>query len=433
MANWGKHLWRLPDGETTRRDDELDPEKLRSEIEPWLSAMFQSEHLSLLLGNGFTTGVAAALGVSPISMAAPAFSAVHADKVAAAATVSAKAIGRGAPNVEDYLRTANQLRAGLAILGDKHTAAWSGEIAGVLKSLIQGILEAEAGIHTALRRIDRGEPQTKGEEDVLSPFLLSFASRSSSRERLSIFTTNYDRLVEQGCEREGLRVLDRFVGLLEPTFRSSRLEVDVHYNPPGIRGEPRFLEGVVKLTKLHGSVDWIFDRQRVRRVGLPFGGPHTHPAIPAQVEDHLVVFPMSGKDVETSEFPYSELFRDFSAAICRPNSVLVTYGYGFGDTHINTALQDMLTIPSTHLVIISYDTASDRIVRFVDTVGHSAQVSLLIGPTLADIKVLTRYLLPKPAIDRITSRRAELLRGRLTGPPRETGAPPAPPGGGGEA
>ncbi len=41
-----------------------------------------------------------------------------------------------------------------------------------------------------------------------------------------------------------------------PIFRSSRLNIDMHYNPPGIRGEPRYLEGVARFTKLHGSIDW---------------------------------------------------------------------------------------------------------------------------------------------------------------------------------
>ncbi len=73
---------------------------------------------------------------------------------------------------------------------------------------------------------------------------MSFASRVGTRERLEIFTTNYDRLIEAGSELAGLRLLDRFVGCLTPPiFRSSRLNIDMHYNPPGIRGEPRYLEG----------------------------------------------------------------------------------------------------------------------------------------------------------------------------------------------
>ena len=93
--------------------------------------------------------------------------------------------------------------------------------------------------------------------NLLVNFLMSFASRNGTRDRLQIFTTNYDRLIECGAELAGLHLLDRFVGQLCPLFRSSRLDLDMHYNPPGIRGEPRYLEGVARLTKLHGSLDWV--------------------------------------------------------------------------------------------------------------------------------------------------------------------------------
>lgn len=79
------------------------------------------------------------------------------------------------------------------------------------------------------------------------------ASCTGVRDRLNIFTTNYDRLIEAGAELAGLYLLDRFLGKLMLIFRSSRLDLDMHYNPPGIRGEPRYLEGVARYTKLHGS------------------------------------------------------------------------------------------------------------------------------------------------------------------------------------
>lgn len=69
----------------------------------------------------------------------------------------------------------------------------------------------------------------------------------------------------------GLHLLDRFIGSLTPLFRSSRLDVDLHYNPPGIRGEPRYVEGVARFTKLHGSLDWVNTGGHIRRIGLPFG------------------------------------------------------------------------------------------------------------------------------------------------------------------
>jgi hypothetical protein len=246
----------------------------------------------------------------------------------------------------------------------------------------------------------------------LTSFLLSFASRAATRERLHIFTTNYDRLIEYGCDILGLRTIDRFVGTLSPVFRSSRIEVDMHYSPPGIRGEPRYLEGVVKLTKLHGSLDWQFHNGRLSREPLPFGPATDFPAYKKEVSDTVMIYPNPAKDVETLEYPYAELFRDFSAAVCRPNSALVTYGYGYGDDHINRTIADMLTIPSSHLVIIAFSDTGGRVTRFCDRIGKPAQITLLIGPHFGSLPNLVDYYLPKPAIDTITFRAAELRERR---------------------
>jgi hypothetical protein len=244
---------------------------------------------------------------------------------------------------------------------------------------------------------------------------MSFSSRTGTRDRLNIFTTNYDRLIEAGAELAGLHLLDRFVGTLMPIFRSSRLDLDMHYNPPGIRGEPRYLEGVARFTKLHGSVDWVQTEQDIRRMGLPFGADSVAPFLGApgmgEVSSHrLMIYPNSAKDRETAEYPYVELFRDLAAAVCRPNSTLVTYGYSFGDEHINRVIRDMLTIPSTHLVVISMDDNLGRIQALAKE--RKSQVSILIGPQLADLETLTEHFLPKAAIDRTTFRMAELLKQR---------------------
>ena len=133
----------------------------------------------------------------------------------------------------------------------------------------------------------------------------------------------------------------------------------MHYNPPGIRGEPRYLEGVAHFTKLHGSLDWVMHGDVVKRISLPYGSDSIEKY--AGTNNTLMIYPNSAKDRETSEYPYVELFRDLAAAVCRPNSTLVIYGYSLGDQHINRVIEDMLTIPSTHLVIISWSDEGDRI------------------------------------------------------------------------
>ena len=258
---------------------------------------------------------------------------------------------------------------------------------------------------------------------------MSFASRSGIRERLNIFTTNYDRYLEAGADVAGLRLIDRFVGTLAPVFRASRLDVDLHYHPPGIRGEPRYLEGVARFTKLHGSVDWLDFGDTIRRIGLPFGANDASPFLSLYARygvdaRRLMIYPNTAKDRETAVYPYVELFLDFAASVCRPNSTIFCYGYSFGDEHINRVIEDMLTIPSTHLVIIAFNDPLGRIMRTYDRLGRHAQITLLLGDHLGDLKGLVDHFLPKPAIDRTTFCMAELLRGRwgtADGPERHEG------------
>lgn len=385
----------------------------RTRIEPWLTSLFQSEHLSLLCGSGITNAISfLAEAASSTTMGATTFTQFK-DEIQEAAEASAEASGRKKGNIEDQIRTANDLLRGLKILKKSTEAtALEAELNRIISEFAESILLSENGIATA------SENKREYAYSVLVNFILSFASRTGNRERLNIFTTNYDRLIEVGAELAGVHLMDRFVGTMMPVFRSSRLSLDIHYNPPGIRGEPRYLEGVARLTKLHGSVDWIQNGSEIRRVGLPFGADSIAPYLRApglKGTDalKLMIYPNSAKDRETAEYPYVELFRDFAAAICRPNSTLVTYGYGFGDEHINRVIHDMLTIPSTHLVVISYDDPIGRILKFYYESAHYAQTSLLIGKDLGDITKLANDYLPKSAIDRTTIRMAELLQHRM--------------------
>jgi hypothetical protein len=389
--------------------DPPDPTLLRKEIEPWLSAVFQSEHLSLLLGSGFPIAVAGRAGTAATSMDPPSFSAKHADKVAGRAATLARDARRGAPNIEDFVRAALQLIGGLNVLEDESSAAWQKDLSSALGAFAASILASERAIGEA---VEGGSKEGEEAASALVSFLLSFASRAASRDRLNVFTTNYDRLIEYGCDLVGLRPVDRFIGGLAPRFRASRLDIDMHYNPPGIRGEPRYLEGVVRLTKLHGSIDWRYVNRELRRVALPFGAETAEAELADRAYESLIIYPNPAKDIETLEYPYAELFRDFSAALCRPNSSLVTYGYGFGDDHINRIIADMLTIPSTHLVIIAYGDTGDRIESFLHAVGREPQISLLVGNHLGGLSNLVDHYLPKPAIDPVTFRQAELLRRR---------------------
>jgi hypothetical protein len=245
-------------GETeTPADPIRETAAWRRRIEPWLSAVFQAEHLSLLLGSGFTTGIAGQAGGIPVGMSKAVFGCAHDDKVNAYAARMATGMGRGDANIEDQLSAALSLVSGLQILEHADALAWEAAIDRVLTGFIKNILAAERGIRDGLDKI----PASNGPlpREILVSFLMSFASRAASRERLHVFTTNYDRLIERGCDLAGLRMVDRFVGAIEPEFRSSRLQIDMHYMPPGVRGEPRLFRDSSdgrSATLADGRSDW---------------------------------------------------------------------------------------------------------------------------------------------------------------------------------
>ncbi len=390
---------------------EINTEELKKEVEPWLSAIFQSEHLSLLIGTGLTSAVSNTAGVVPQDMSRFVFENELKDKIKSRADETAKKLNRGEANFEDDIRIALELINGLKILEDERYENLKTELDTKLLKFINSILKTEQEFISKLKVEDANAILAF---NLLKSFILSFTSRAASRERLNLFTTNYDRFIELACDETGVLLLDRFKGKIQPIFRNTRLELDYHYNPPGIRGEPRYVEGVARITKLHGSIDWKFTGDKIIRSLLPFGAADTHPEIPSNVTEQVVIYPNSSKDIETAFYPYAELFRDFSSAICQPNSVIITYGYGFGDSHINRVIEDMLTIPSTHLVVIAWDrnyanegdpvnfgSSRERIVKFLED-KNSAQCTLLIGEHFADLKNLVEFYLPKSAIDRLT-------------------------------
>lgn len=409
IENWqNRHILKLRDFKEPTVIDTPDYNELRNVVEPWLTALFQSEHLTLLTGSGISSAVHyLATGNPGAGMGQMEFTS-YINELKASSEESAKRSGRGEANIEDEIRTLNELIRGLEIITSTGSKPNLEEKIETLKmDLETGITNFANAVLESERNIVTSEKEEAAE--YLMNFLLSFASRIATRERLNIFTTNYDRIIEFGSELAGLHLIDRFVGTISPIFRSSRLNIDIHYNPPGIRGEPRYLEGVINFTKLHGSLDWIEKDNTVRRFSLPYGAEN----IKTYSQDgSLMIYPNSSKDRETAEYPYVELFRDFASSVIRPNSTVVTYGYSFGDDHINRVLLDLLTIPSTHLVIIAFNDIGDRIKNFYSRAKRPVQISLMLGSHFGDLKTLVDYYLPKPAIDRTTYRMVDLLKAR---------------------
>ena len=118
----------------------------RRGIEPWLSAIFQSEHLALLAGSGLTTGLTRTVGVAAVEMEKRSFLAEVDAKIDRSAEESARRIGRGAPNLEDQIRACISLLAGLEILGDARAEPLRLGLRRELVRLANSIVDMEAAI-----------------------------------------------------------------------------------------------------------------------------------------------------------------------------------------------------------------------------------------------------------------------------------------------
>ena len=140
--DWQPHVVRAGDYRPSI-DADPDPEDHRDRIEPWLSALFQAEHLNLLVGSGLTTAIARAAGADPVDMTPMELRCRHADAVNRAAEDSARRLGRGEANIEDQARAILELIGGLRVLAGGH-AAGDGD-----DDLCQGRRRAAASVGVA--------------------------------------------------------------------------------------------------------------------------------------------------------------------------------------------------------------------------------------------------------------------------------------------
>lgn len=391
-------------------------EQLRKKVEPWLSAILQSEHLSMLIGTGLTMAVCEVANVTSSSMEKADFGSEYNDKINKHAELDAKNMGRGKINIEDQIRTSLELLHGYEIDGNISSCKDLGnKINTVLSDFANSILKTEKVFNDKLELEDKDAELAL---QLLKSFMMTFSSRTATRDRLHIFTTNYDRFIEYACDNAGIKILDRFLGKIQPYFQEAAPNLDYHYKTSDIKNEFRYAEGVVRYSKIHGSIDWMQKKNRIYRASLKFGADKIIEIDSDTYKDKLMIYPNSMKSIETAYYPYSELFRDFSGAVCRPNSAVVTYGYGFGDSHINKIILEMLNIPSTHLVIIAYS-IDDKLISFLSKVNMS-QITLLCGKEMANLGNLVRYYLPKSAIDNISEVASKLIKDREGYNPEDT-------------
>lgn len=203
--------------------------------------------------------------------------------------------------------------------------------------------------HYLFRRIKDGQ----GSPQVLDLYK-SFYMRISSPNRktpINVFTTNYDLFSEKALDDLRFPYNNGFSGTYRRRFNpaSYRYAFVENLNLSNDVWErvPHFFN----LYKLHGSISWKKSGSEVFEV---------EPDTIAE-DDTVMIYPTPMKDRSTLMTPYSDIFRAMENVISKPNSVLITIGYSFGDDHINRLITNALAVPSFKLIVFGSGDNIDKL------------------------------------------------------------------------
>lgn len=153
---------------------------------------------------------------------------------------------------------------------------------------------------------------------------------STTDRKLSIVTTNYDRIAEYCASTVEAFICTGYAQNYIGHF-SDNIHTNALANINGYRGQ-------VNIWKVHGSLDW-FETPAKENVHLPL-----RKDIPQDFRP-LIVTPGLSKYFETHNEPYRTIFAQADSEIQNANGYLCI-GYGFNDVHVQPKLiQQIKTKP----------------------------------------------------------------------------------------
>jgi hypothetical protein len=159
-----------------------------------------------------------------------------------------------------------------------------------------------------------------------------------SREHpVELFTTNYDRLLEEALEAVRAPYFDGFTGARRAFF-----------DPVSIARNdlpPRW----TRLWKLHGSLGW--DATPTGEVIRTGQNSATH-----------LVFPEHLKYDQTQKAPYAALFDRLRAFLSTPDTLLISIGFSFADAHVSARIDEGLAAnPSASVFAFQFKPLAEEV------------------------------------------------------------------------
>lgn len=180
-------------------------------------------------------------------------------------------------------------------------------------------------------------------------------------KQATIFTTNYDLFIEQAsASYTAMRLNDGFMRVPSLTGRceySSRTFFTTTSSAANLYNYKVDIP-CINLMKLHGSLSWTKDGDdilfSVKNV-VPLPPTMTPNDVKKFVDRYAVVLPETRKFHATlMDGTYYELLRIYANELDREGTLLVAFGFSFGDKHILDITRRALKNPTLKLVIFAF-------------------------------------------------------------------------------
>ncbi len=208
-------------------------------------------------------------------------------------------------------------------------------------------------------------------------FLEKILQRKQTSPRVKIFTLNYDTLFEDAARAANAIVIDGFSFTLPRTFSGRFFDYDiVQREGSKLKEEDNFIQRVLHLHKLHGSINWT----RIENTNEVI--VESNPVKP------LMVYPRESKYEDSYEQPFFEMMARFQRNLRLNNdTLLICIGYSFNDKHINAAIEEALNQnPGFRLAVIDpgFDYSNIKAMLSIKNQALKTERILMVAETFSD-------------------------------------------------
>lgn len=229
------------------------------------------------------------------------------------------------------------------------------------------------------------------------------SSRQPGQPSPWIFTSNFDLAIEWAADSIGVNIINGFAG--SQSRRFSPQTFDLGFRNVRARGEARFGCYNIYLAKLHGSLNWTeYNNELIELSPRAAWSNICEYKKGEEKSDKPPCSILAGRSkyFQTIGYSYGEIVRRYAEFVSQPQTAMLVFGYGFGDSHINRLFSLALNNPTFHLVVFLPEFKD---IQDIDKIPLGArQLLFLMNPRITFVGGENAYFknagkyLPDPAI-----------------------------------